>query len=124
MFQFQFVRSSVLCLALIGLWGCGEVAKVHPVDADVARSALQEALEAWKDGKKPEDLQPDMYATDQDWIAGKKLVSFEILDEEEVEGSNVNLRAKRTLSPADPSVDPTVKYIITTSPAITITPQQ
>lgn len=124
MSRFHFVRSGALCVMLVGLWGCGDAAKVHPVDADVARSALDEAMQAWKDGKKPADLQPDMYATDQDWVAGKKLVSFEILDEEEVEGSNVNLRVKRTLSPEDRSVDPTVKYIITTTPAVTITPQQ
>ena len=109
---------------LMGLWGCGDAAKVHPVDADTARSALEEAMQAWVEGKKPADLQPDMYVTDQDWVAGKKLVSFKILDEEEVEGSNVNLRVKRKLSPEDPSIDPTVKYLITTSPVITITPQQ
>ncbi|HEY4263394.1 MAG TPA: hypothetical protein VGM98_24740 [Schlesneria sp.] len=124
MCHFQSLRCSALCVMLMGLWGCGDAAKIHPVDTDVARSALDEAMRAWVEGKKPKDLQPEMYATDQDWVAGKKLVSFKILDEEEVEGSNVNLRVNRKLSPADPSVDPTVKYIITTSPAITITPQQ
>jgi hypothetical protein len=124
MCHFQSLRWVALCVMLISLWGCGDAAKVHPVDTDVARSALDDAMRAWVEGKKPQDLQPDMYVTDQDWVAGKKLVSFKILDGEEVEGSNVNLRVNRKLRPADPSVDPTVKYIITTNPEITITPQQ
>lgn len=124
MCHFQSLRFSVLCVLLMGLWGCGDAAKVYPVDADGARAALEDAMQAWVDGKKPADLQPHMYVTDQDWVAGKKLVSFKILDEEVIEGSNVNLRVQRKLSPEDPTIDPTVKYIITTSPAITITPQQ
>lgn len=124
MCHFQSLRFSVLCVMLMGLWGCGDAAKVYPVDADGARAALEDAMQAWVDGRKPADLQPQMYVTDQDWVAGKKLVSFKILDEEVIEGSNVNLRVQRKLSPEDPTIDPTVKYIITTSPAITITPQQ
>lgn len=124
MFRFRLLACSALCVTLMGIGGCGDAAKVFPVDADVARESLDEAMQAWVAGKKPKDLQPEIYATDQDWVAGKKLVSYKILDDEEIQGSNVNLRVKRKLNPEDPAVDPTVKYIITTTPVITITPQQ
>jgi hypothetical protein len=113
---------NLLSMILIGLVGC-EAAKVYPVNQDVARASLEEALQAWIDGQSPQDLQPGMYVTDPAWEAGKKLASFEILEDEVTEGSNVHLRVKRKFVTQDRSFDPVVKYIISTSPAISIVPQ-
>lgn len=53
---------------------------------DVARSALEKTLEAWKSGAKHGELgstDPVIQAVDSDWRSGKALSSFEILNEEE-----------------------------------------
>jgi len=122
MSRFQIARRGALCVMLLGLLGCSE-GKTYPLDRDLARSSLEDAMQAWIDGQKPEDLQPGMYVSDPAWQAGKKLVSFEILADEDDDPSNLHLRVKRKFNPEDRSTDQTVKYIISTSPAISIAPQ-
>jgi hypothetical protein len=120
--HFQTSRRGALCVVMLGLLGCSE-AKIYHLDKDLARSSLEEAMQAWIDGQTPEDLQPGMYVRDPDWEAGKKLVSFEILKDEDGDPSNLHLRVKRKFNPEDRAIDPTVKYIISTSPGISIAPQ-
>jgi len=50
--------------------GCSE-AKIYPLDRDLARTSLEEAMQAWIDGQTPQDLQPGMYVNDPAWQAGK-----------------------------------------------------
>lgn len=122
MSRIQFLSFNTLCLMVLAVLGCSE-ARVYPVNEDVARSSLEQALQAWVEGQKPADLQPEMYVTDPAWESGKKLEGYEILDDEVTEGSNVHIRVKRKFTTVDTTVDPTVKYIISTSPAISIVPQ-
>ena len=52
---------------------------------EVARTALDSALKAWRDGKKPGDLagtEPRVAILDTAWAHGDRLESYEILGEE------------------------------------------
>jgi hypothetical protein len=53
--------------------------------ADRARAALGASLNAWRQGKRPGDLEgtyPPVQAIDNDWTNGRKLTAFEILREQ------------------------------------------
>lgn len=55
-----------------------------------AREALEAALTAWVEGKKPgliEGTPIPVQAIDSQWRSGKKLVSFQILAQEPSEGA-------------------------------------
>ena len=81
-------------------------------------------MQAWVDGATPSDLQPDIIVGDTEWENGKKLASFEILaDEATTDGSNLHIRVKRKFKDERGASESTVKYIVSTSPAITIFPQ-
>jgi hypothetical protein len=59
---------------------------------DKARQALEAALNAWRDGKKPgqvEGAPMPVQVVDSVWLSGKKLQSFEIVGEEKSEGPRV-----------------------------------
>jgi hypothetical protein len=74
----------ILGLVPLTLAGCG--ANAHPAPpADVARSALERALSAWKDGGLPGVIlgsEPTVQVVDSFWQAGRKLGAFEVLREE------------------------------------------
>lgn len=115
------ILSTVL---LISLWGCGQPTPSHPLDADLARSSVQRALQAWVDGKTPKEVQAEFIVGDVAWEQGKKLVSFEILtDEETSDGSNLHIRVKRKLANGGVATESQVTYIVGTSPVVTIFPQ-
>jgi len=81
-------------------------------------------MQAWVDGKSPKDLKPRIIVGDPEWEAGLKLESFEIIPNDELtDGSNLHLRVKRKLSSGGQFAESTVKYIVSTSPVITIFPQ-
>lgn len=105
--------------------GCGSAARTYPLNTDLARSSVEQAMQAWVDGQSPEDLQPEIIVGDMAWNDGTKLISFEILsDREEVEdGSNVHFHVKRTFGGDRGTSESIVKYIVSTSPVITIFPQ-
>ncbi|HEY0981398.1 hypothetical protein, partial [Schlesneria sp.] len=63
--------------------GCGQSGRTYVLDEELARSSLEDALQAWVDGQTPEDLQPTIIMGDQGWAEGRKLGSFEILPDEE-----------------------------------------
>jgi hypothetical protein len=53
--------------------------------ADRAKVALEASLNAWRDGKKPGNIEgtdPPVQAVDNDWTNGRKLEAFEILREQ------------------------------------------
>lgn len=122
MSRIQILCMTILCGMTLAISGCSE-GRTYPVNQEVARSSLEQALQAWVEGQKPADLQPGMYVSDPAWDSGKKLEGYEILDDEVTEGSNVHIRVKRKFTQVDGTFDPTVKYIISTSPAISIVPQ-
>ena len=103
------------------LAGCSSGdAPSYPLDKELARGSVQKAMQAWVDGKTPKELQPDIVVGDPAWEQGKKLVSFEIVaDEETTDGSNLHIRVKRKLD----SSESKVTYIVGTTPVVTIFPQ-
>jgi hypothetical protein len=59
---------------------------------DKARQALEAALNAWRDGKKPgpvEGAPMPVQVVDSQWLYGKQLRSYEIVGEEPNEGPRV-----------------------------------
>ena len=115
------LRGIVAVLLAFSLWGCSQGdTPSHPLDKELARSSVQKAMLAWVDGKTPKDLEPEIVVGDPSWQQGEKLVSFEIVtDEETSDGSNLHIVVKRKFD----SSDSDVTYIVGTSPVITIFPQ-
>jgi hypothetical protein len=65
--------------------------KYYPSE-DKARQALEAALNAWRDGKKPgpvEGAPVPVQVVDSEWLFGRKLQSYEILGEESNDGPRV-----------------------------------
>ena len=109
-----------LLVFILFLTGCQTEAQPLPLDEPLARQSVQTALQAWVDGKTPADLKPEIIMGDSGWEQGKKLVSFEILkDEETSDGSNLHIRVQRKFD----SGESKVIYIVGTTPVITIFPQ-
>ncbi|HWE40215.1 MAG TPA: hypothetical protein VG406_26925 [Isosphaeraceae bacterium] len=72
---------ALVLLVLLPLAGCrGSVTPPGPTDEAAARERLIEALDAWREGRKPADLaasaSPPIYVADEDWAAGAGLVRF------------------------------------------------
>lgn len=109
----------ILIVTLIS--GCSShQAAVHPLDEALARESVQIAMQAWADGRSPEDLRPEIVVGDTAWEQGQPLVSFQILPEAETtDGSNLHIRVRRQLN----SSESTVTYIVGTTPVVTIFPQ-
>ncbi|MFM7056213.1 MAG: hypothetical protein ACKO2P_04745 [Planctomycetota bacterium] len=114
-----------LLMSLLMAVGCGSGETPSlPLDEELARSSVQQALEAWQAGKKPADLRPEITMGDPAWEAGRSLKSFSILrDEETSDGSNLHIRVQRTFGDGGGTADSTVVYIVGTSPVITIFPR-
>lgn len=115
-----------LLLVVMSLCGCGRSARDLALNPDLARESLQKALQAWVDGKKPQDLRPDITIGDQSWASGATLVSFELLTaKESSDGTNLYVPVQCQLKGPGGKVTTTeTVYIIGTSPVVTIFPQQ
>lgn len=115
------LRNYVLRLSLfLCLIGCAGESKSYPLDQELARASVQKAMQAWVDGKTPQDLKPDVVIGDTAWDQGQKLTSFEIVQKEETtDGSNLHIRVKRIFE----SRESEVTYIVGTYPVITTFPQ-
>lgn len=65
-------------LGLASVAGCGGISAAK---VDEAKGHVRKGLEAWKAGGKPDDLKtssPAVEFNEQLWIAGEKLVNFEL----------------------------------------------
>jgi hypothetical protein len=76
----------VVLMSLLGLCltGCGNSTARYIPSGNTARTALQTALTTWKDGTAHAPIKtgkPEINVFDARWQAGKKLESFEILEE-------------------------------------------
>jgi hypothetical protein len=108
------------CLLAIG---CGKPID-PPVDPDKAGEVLQSALDAWKAGEKPADLQarkPAVYLNEPEFAAGKELVSSQI-GKVELSGRQGRCKVKLTLRDKSGKVaEREIGYLIDTTPAVVIT---
>ena len=123
--RIHVLRIALLCvMSAGGIVGCSQ-ARTYALNTDLAQASVEEAMQAWVNGETPDDLMPKIIVSDTEWKQGRKLASFEILeDDATTDGSNLHLRVKRKFLNEPVSSESTVKYIVSTSPAITIFPQQ
>jgi hypothetical protein len=114
-----------LCVAALAA-GCGSGTgqSPHPVQPDLARNTLQEVLQSWKDGETIDSWRehdPQVVVQDLDWMAGRKLQNFEILDGDEAVDANLHCQVRLTLNDPDArQAEQTVTYLVTTSPKLTV----
>ena len=74
---------AAILLAAAFVAGCGGTPNPKPTDPTKAVAILKTTLEKWKNGTSIAALQketPAVYASDEDWKAGEKLVAFELRD--------------------------------------------
>lgn len=81
----SFSRVMIIAASMVMLFGCtgGSTDRYIPASAN-ARSALETALKTWQSGEKHAPItssKPEINVFDARWQAGKKLESFEILEE-------------------------------------------
>jgi len=129
-YRFGKVRSSfskiilgvVATLALVGCGGPKVItASGSPEDA---KKVLSTALDAWKTGQKPDQLQtgkPVMYVADEDWRAGATLKAYQLSGAPEQRGGHWRVPAVLTVSTAGkPEEQKPVAYAVTISSSINI----
>ena len=120
----QVLSGLLLLTGLVLSAGCDGAGAALPLDEELARTSVKRAMEAWKQGKQPADLQPEITIGDPAWDSGRKLASFEILrDRETSDGSNLHIRVKRSFADTGAKSESEVIYIVGTSPVITIFPR-
>ncbi|WP_422928913.1 hypothetical protein [Singulisphaera sp. PoT] len=105
------------------LVGCSGTPQGPPVDAGHARETLKASLDSWKNGDSPEALksrQPPIMMQDLDWMAGAKLVDYELTSDGRKAESNLFVPVKLTLRTSKGQVKKEVSYIVGTSPSLTI----
>jgi hypothetical protein len=108
-------RQSVSFGAVVLLFGvtagCGTGHARYTPSTDEARSSVEAALTAWKDGKPAGEIEatPPVRVVDSAWQAGEQIESFVIGDQEDVDGTKqfpVKLTMKKTQKSED------VRYIV------------
>jgi hypothetical protein len=120
-FAFGCSFRGAMLLWLLVVVGCSRSARYLPLDQERARAACAEALDAWKAGKRPADLKPKLIVGDEDWDAGKTLVTYEVLPDETNDGTNLHIPVRLTLKDAQGKErQPKVTYTVGTAPVVTV----
>jgi hypothetical protein len=106
------------------LSGCSGKNPVYSVRTDVASDTLKSALDAWKAGKTPADLQyasPAITVQDMDWSGESKLIGYEIQPGAESVDANLIAKVKLSIETRNgKKEDKTVTYMVGTDPALTV----
>jgi hypothetical protein len=94
------------------LTGCDSSHARHTPTSDVARSSLDAALTAWRDGKPygPVEATPKVHVADMAWQDGKQIESFQIGDEEN--GGDGAKQFAVTIKLKQPPGEQTVRYVV------------
>jgi len=111
-----------IALALCLLPGCRRALDPN-ADSGEADKALRTALEAWKSGKAPADLEkesPSIIMNEDDWRTGKRLLDYK-MDAGSLSGRQVRCRVQIKLQDKDNRTEERqAVYIIDTTPRIVI----
>ncbi len=102
--QLYVLAAALLPLAAVGCGASGGVDAYKP-STKQARTALETALSAWRDGKTIDQIEakPSVRAVDSGWRNGDQIDSFEILDEQETSDGVKQFKVKLGLkSPKEP----------------------
>jgi hypothetical protein len=100
--------------------GCGGTSPASPADTSEARSVLDRALTAWREGKPADALkseEPPLEAADHQWKSGLHLVKYEVQNDRLPTGTGQSFRV--TLWLKDDRAKQTkviTQYDVTTSP--------
>jgi len=117
-------RHCAAILIAVFVCGCGNEMATYPVDPDEARSTLDAVLTSWQEGATPESWQsesPSVVVQDADWSRGAKLKDYEIIEPTEAIDANLHCEVRLTLDvPQQGEVQKTVKYVVGTSPVLTV----
>jgi hypothetical protein len=112
-----------LCIVLSSVIGCSNAPSVSSSDPNKAKEIATTILDAWKNGETMESLKqktPPMFAVIDLWKDGSKLNSYEFVGDGEMVGPNVRFQVRfNCQDKAGKKVDKTIKYLVTTTPAIT-----
>jgi hypothetical protein len=113
---------------LMALSGCGSEGSAHQADPTRAQNTLHAALDAWKSGGKPEELEkrtPPIHVKDLDWAGGFKLVGYQSGAEGKLVGYDMNYSVVLELeSPDGKSVKKNAVYTVTTEPGLVVSRQE
>lgn len=119
--------TAALAAALIAVCasGCNSGrAPSRDLDESAARAALGEALNAWKAGRPHDDpsaSDPDFRVADEDWLAGRRLLDFEILPGEETVGPRLICPVLLVMEgPGGRRTEARVTYLVTTDPSASV----
>jgi hypothetical protein len=114
----------VMCLAL---FGCGRSHTDWTLDTQQAHANMIAFLETWKAGRTTDQLQelnPAIVGNDEDWAAGRKLVSYQLAGEPFHDGSNLHFKTVLKLRASGKHRGPAHKiqaiYTVGTSPVSTV----
>jgi hypothetical protein len=113
------------CLAGLLLFaGCGPKSVNLAGTAPDAKKVLSSSLEAWKEGRKPDQLQsgtPAVVMVDGDWAAGKSLKQFDVPGDAVRTGGHWRVAAVLTLGESGrPDSKKNVAYAVTLDTPISI----
>lgn len=120
--KLRFVlHSAAIVFAAAVVAGCGGTPIPKPTDSKKAATALQTTLEKWKNGTSIAALQketPAVYASDEDWEAGLKLVAFELRDVIDQGGSSARIPVRLNIQSPNGLLWKEVEYKVTVSETI------
>jgi hypothetical protein len=113
----------LMALCLGPLLGCSK-GPAGPADIDKAGPALRTALEAWKDGKTPQELagqSPSIVMNEDDWREGKRLLDYRMEEAGALQGRQVVWWAQIKLEGKGGRPESRrAKYLIDTTPRLVI----
>jgi hypothetical protein len=113
-----------LLLLVLSISGCSDQHLKYSVNVDQARETLVVALDGWRRGQSPGDLQgidPAIVVQDADWLAGARLLAYEVDPEVEPQDANLMARVRLTLKGRDGRKSTkTVRYVVGTAPSLTV----
>ena len=118
-------RIALIALLVVApLAGCSGSRGSAPVDAARARAALGAALDGWKKGDAPAALNAGpapVTVQDLDWVAGARLLDYQVTGEGKAEHVNLRIPVTLTLKTADgQEIRKDVNYVVGTSPIVTV----
>lgn len=115
------VFAIILCL---GVFGCGGSLEA-PADPLKGEEAVRTAFGSWKRGAVPATLQsqrPPIYLNEPEWIAGNRLLDFEIVEPLEPYGRQLRCAVKIAVQNAKTGakMQRRIGYQVETNPAFVI----
>lgn len=119
-----FLAIMALLVTVVGVLSFQSSNTVPVSDATAAGELLQRTLEDFRAQRSVGELrqqQPPVYVSDELWLSPFQLKNYNIEGPGEMYGTNVRFRV--TLEGVDPTgkkVTHQVKYLVTTTPALTI----